>query len=178
MDLAELAGALRAASRDALARLPDEPWLHVKRVLAEHAEEDELAATAIEALLGIPPVTGGEPHPPARLAAEAHALIATTEDTGRLGLLIGIAAAQERHADELPREKNVSKTFLSRDPFVVRRENAPPDPIDNAVCEAEVSARRGDAKGAADAMRKAAELDAERTRSGDPWGVRPIPPAG
>ena len=165
MDLAELAAALRAAARDALARLPAEPWLHDKRLLAEHAEDDQLAAAAIEALLGLEPRTATAAHPPARIAAEARALAATETDEGRLGLLIGLATTQERHADELP-DRNVSQTFASA---------SGGDPIDEVVREAEAAAARGDARGAADAMRKAAELDRARTEAGDPWSPWPRP---
>jgi hypothetical protein len=176
MDIAELAGALRAAARDALARLPDEPWLHVKRVLAEHAEEDKRFAAAIEAHLGISAdaTTASQ----VDFARAARALADAAEDEAQLALLLGIAAAQDRHRDELPRVKNACEAFFTREPFVMREAGAAPDEIDEALKVADAAAARGDARAAADAMRWVAELDRQRTLAGDPWGVRPIPPAG
>jgi hypothetical protein len=163
VDLAELAGALRAAARDALARLPDEPWLHVKRVLAEHAEENERFAAAIEAHLG----TSAAAYSGSQTdhAAAARALAEAAVDEAELALLLGIAAAQDRHRDELPSASDVCETFHARDPFVVTEVGAAPDELDEALK-------------VADAMRWVAELDRRRTLAGDPWGVRPIPPAG
>jgi hypothetical protein len=176
--LAGLAAALRAAARDALARLAAEPWLHAKRALAEHAEEDTLTAAAIEALLDRALHAADAAPPPARIAAEARALAATTDDPGRLGLLLGLAAAQERHADELPAPGwRPAAEAPARDPFVLREPGAAPDPIDDAISAAERAAAAGDAGRAADHMRTAAELDRRRTEAGDPWGTRPIPEA-
>ena len=176
MDLAELAGALRAAAHGALARLPDEPWLHVKRVLAEHAEEDERAAAAIEAHLGISVDATNASQ--LDVASAARALADATSDEAELALLLGIAAAQDRHRDELPRATNVCEAVGARDAFVVREAGAAPDEIDEALKVADAAAARGDAGAAADAMRWVAELDRQRTLAGDPWGVRPIPPVG
>ena len=176
MDLAELAGALRVAARDNLARLPDEPWLHVKRVLAEHAAEDERAAAAIEAHLGI--TTNARNVCESFLAPVARELAAAATDEAELVLLLGIAAAQDRHRDELPNARKVCETFVAREPFVVREVGAAPDEIDEALKVAEAAAVRGDARAAAEAMRRVAELDRRRTEAGDPWGLRPIPPAG
>jgi hypothetical protein len=73
----------------------------------------------------------------------------------------------------------------ARDPFVEPGDGE--DPINDELLAAEVAARAGHdhpgaplelqaglARIAADRMRRAAALDAERTRDGDPWGLRAV----
>lgn len=181
--LAALARDLRALERDALARLTDEPWLHVKRVLAEHAAEDAASAAALEGLLP-DPAGGPVAQRPvedrnlvqARLATAAGALVEHAVDERVLRILVELELRQRRHGDELPPRRAAALAATGiRDPFVPTDPDAAPDPIDEAVSAAETAAREGDAATAAARMRDAAQLDAERARDGDPWGLRPIP---
>src|SRR3954451_23603285 len=96
--------AMRALAAGALRWLPEEPWLHRKRVLAEHAAEDAVPA-------GIP---GGEDLAAALTAAtdaadweriaygEVKPALARRARAAGAPALIPLAMRQERHALELP----------------------------------------------------------------------------
>jgi hypothetical protein len=178
--LAALARSLRALERDALTRLPEAPWLHVKRVLADHAAEDAASAAALGDRTGAAAADPVDPVPDrrglqARLADDARALRDATGDERLVQVLIELELRQRRHLDELPPPR-VAIAPGPRDPFVRFEPGAPPDPLDEAVRAAEAAAREGDTATAAERMREAAALDAERTRDGDPWGLRPVDP--
>jgi hypothetical protein len=212
--LAAFALVLRALVHDALGRLPEEPHLHVKRALAEHADEDARAALLLVSALGRAPGAPGDalralleqPDRAALQRALAQAARAAGGDERELSVLLPLAHDQERHADELP-DRRGGRIVLpdgdvvadgrweppvrrlpdraARDPFVLPGEAE--DPINDELLAAEVAARAAHehpaapwelhadlARIAADRVRRAAALDAERTRDGDPWGLRAV----
>ena len=179
--LAALARDLRVLALDALRRLPGEPLLHGKRVLAEHAEEDTRLAAALEAA-GAAATPDGESAAPGvtdrpaacRAAAATARALADEAEGAALEALVAVALALDRHADELPAPR-VPLPATGRDPWVVRAPGAPPDDLEDAIAAAEDAARAGDPGAAADHLRHAAELDRARAEAGDPWGLRPVP---
>src|SRR3954465_11983325 len=145
---------LRALSEGALRWLPDEPWLHRKRALAEHAIEDAEP-------LGVPGGAGlAADLVLATGAAEWHriaygqvkpALIAAA-----LGhdepWLIPFALRQERHLLELP-VRDVAFP-IARDPALEVGPVAAG--LTTEVDGAHAAARAGDARRAAEHLRRAA----------------------
>jgi hypothetical protein len=200
--LADDIALLRALSAAALSALPGEPWLHRKRLLAEHARDDVTAADA----LATAPGTEGErasqdplafedvygtvkPELAARLRARLAALD-PREDEERFRALLRALLAQERHVDELstrprPPAPDPPEGRPARDPFL-------PDPpphtgddarddldarlaeLEAAIADGERAAEAGDAAGAAGLLARAAAIDAQLTRAGTPWGSRPV----
>jgi hypothetical protein len=147
--------ALRALAEGALRWLPEEPWLHRKRVLAEHAAEDAEGADA----------PGGEDLA-ARLAAAGDAdgwerlaygavkpaLARAARDAGAIPL----ALRQERHVLELAGRELVFP--VERDPALEVGPVAAE--LREAVDAAHAAARAGDAAGAAAHLRHAAAIEA------------------
>jgi hypothetical protein len=150
--------ALRALAAGALRWLPEEPWLHRKRLLAEHAAEDgeptglpggedlalllSAAATATEWQR----LAYGEVKPALARAARA------TGDPG----LIPVALRQERHALELPVRLLVLP--IEEDPALEHGSAAAQ--LRAAVEAAHDAARAGDAHGAAGHLLRAARTEA------------------
>ena len=150
--------ALRALAEGALRWLPQEPWLHRKRLLAEHAVEDAEPS-------GVP---GGEPLV-LLLAAAADATewhrVAYGEVKPALARAaraagdpsrIPLALRQERHVLELPVREFVLP--LDRDPALEVGPSAAE--LRQLVDAAHRAARAGDAPGAAEHLRRAAAIEA------------------
>jgi len=156
--------ALRALSEGGLRRLEGEPWLHRKRLLAEHAVEDaeplgigggaDLAARLDRA----PDAAAWQ-----RIAYEevkpALAAAALARDEPRL---IPFALRQERHVLELPVRAFVLP--IARDPALDVGPVAPA--LTAEVDAAHAAARAGDARAAAQHLRRAAELEAAAVVAG------------
>src|SRR4051794_1028076 len=192
--LPPIALVLRALAAAAPGRPPHEPLLHVKRLLAEHAEEDLAAAAALDAPTAAPaPALRALVDPIASRAALQRALADAVRDDPAL---LPLALAQDRHADapparhpaapagglpleaadgDWPPPHRPAPARGARDPFVIVEPGAAPDAIDDAVRAAESAAAAGDATEAAAQMRHATRLDRERLEAGDPWGARPVP---
>ena len=150
--------ALRALAAGALRWLPEEPWLHRKRVLAEHAAEDA-------APTGIP---GGEDLA-ARLAeaddpvewertayGEVKPALARAARAAQDPALVPFALRQERHALELPVRDVVFA--IERDPALEVGPVAPA--LQREVDAAHAAAAAGDAQTAAGHLRRALALEA------------------
>lgn len=159
---------LRALAHGALEALPREPWLHRKRLLAEHAVDDLDSAAALEDLrVPAPPVllprasdAAGYEHlayaevkPRLAVAARQWLPAAGPEE---LRALIPLAIRQERHVEELP--VPVLHHVVDRDPVL---DFGGLDPaIAGTVKAAETAAARGAAREAAELLREAAALEA------------------
>lgn len=110
--LAAYALVLRELVHDALGRIADEPWLHEKRALAAHANDDARAVADILARLraGAPAVSVldgrdayHEVKPGLAAAIRAHvARLDLVEQSDDAALLAGIADRQDLHLMERP----------------------------------------------------------------------------
>jgi hypothetical protein len=155
---AAFAPVLRALALDALGRIAAEPWLHVKRLLAEHAEEDALAAARWPAAPNGEAVT--PPLPRLETIADRAALqlalagelrsTAATADPGTVALLVPLAIAQERHADELP-GRRATTLHPAADGTALR------EPLADPAAEADVLAAEAAARTAAERPEELAE---------------------
>ncbi len=147
--------ALRALAEGALRWLPEEPWLHRKRLLAEHAEEDAPGA-------GTP---GGEDLAVLLAAAadatEWHRVAYGTVKpavarAARAAGAVALALRQERHVLELPVRELVFP--VEHDPALEVGPVAAQ--LRQAVDAAHAAALAGDAPGAAGHLRRAAAIEA------------------
>src|SRR4051794_8061375 len=107
--LAEEVALLRGLAAGALAAVAREPFLHRKRLLAEHARDDAAAAQALVAarVPDTEPAPAADPYGDAkpRLAAALRGRLAAADprdDEAGYARLLELALMQERHVAELP----------------------------------------------------------------------------